>query len=105
MDGTRDPCVSRVALPAISAPTGSGWRTSERAEDVYRDQRTRGVAKGRPAFPGADHLPDLALARSPVVKVQTLDRQVDHASGYWEDHVREEILDRGAVSLACPGST
>jgi hypothetical protein len=50
-------------------------------------------------------LPDLALAQSPVARVQTSDRQVDHASDYWEDHVREEILDRGAVSLECPGST
>jgi hypothetical protein len=31
-----------------------------------RDQRTRGVANDRPAFPGAGHLPDLALAQSPV---------------------------------------
>jgi hypothetical protein len=52
--------------------------------------------------PEADHLPDLALARSPVVEVQTLGRQVDHASDDQEDHVPEEIVDRGAVSLECP---
>jgi hypothetical protein len=66
---------------------------------------TQAGAKGRQAFLGADHLLDLALARSLVGEAQRLGRRLDHASDYWEDHVREEILDRGAVSLECLGST
>jgi hypothetical protein len=39
------------------------------------------------------------------VEVRTWGRQGDHASDYQEDHVREVILDRGAVLLECPGPT
>jgi hypothetical protein len=66
---------------------------------------TQAIAKGRQAFLEADHLLGLALARSLVGQAQRLGRPLDHASDYWEDHVREEILDRGADSLECPGST
>jgi hypothetical protein len=65
---------------------------------------TQAVAKGRQAFLGADHLLGLALAPSPVGEAQRLGRRLDHASDYWEDHVRAEILDRGAGSLECLGS-
>jgi hypothetical protein len=41
----------------------------------------------------------LALARSLVGEAQTWGRRLGHASDNWEDHVREELLDRGAVSL------
>src|SRR4029077_14744531 len=66
---------------------------------------TQAVAKGRQAFLEADHLLGLASARSLVGEAQRLGRLLDHASDYWGDHVREEIFDRGAVSLECPGST
>jgi len=62
------------------------------------------AAQGRPAFQGADHLPDLESARSMAGAVQRSDRQADHASACWEDHVRGELLDRGAASSDFPES-
>ena len=63
-------------------------------------ENRRATAEDRPAFLGADHLPDSASARSMAAEVQRSDRQVDHASACWEDRVRGERLDRGAASLA-----
>src|SRR5580692_4090489 len=76
----------------------------ESSADPARGDHSLAFAEDRPAFQEVDHLLDSALARSRAAAVQTSDRQADHASACWEDRVRWERLDRGAVPLDLPGS-
>ena len=76
----------------------------QRSADPARGDHSLASAEDRPAVQEADHLLDSALAPSMAAAVQRSDRQVDHASASWEDHVRGERLDRGAASLDFRGS-
>jgi hypothetical protein len=71
--------------------------------DPARGDHSLASAEDRPAFQEVDHLLDSALARSMAAAVQRSDRQADHTSAGWEDRIRGERLDRGAVSLDFPG--
>jgi hypothetical protein len=100
--------MARHDSPAMAWPESSWLRRSpcrsSRSAGPDRGDHSLASAEDRPAFQEADHLLDSALARSMAAAVQRSDRQADHTSAGWEDRIRGERLDRGAVSLDFPGS-